>query len=103
MSDVERLLTMADDLRFLADQIQIVADWTKQSKKRIEAVPEQTEKKAKTYTLEEVRGKLGALSAKGHTKEVKALIGKYGAEKLSDISSDSYGSLLKEAEALANG
>ena len=58
------------------------------------------EEKAVTITLEEVRAKLAALSQGGKQAEVKALITKYGAQKLSDIPEDKYQALLKEAEEI---
>jgi len=58
------------------------------------------EEKAATITLEEVRAKLAALSQGGKQAEVKALITKYGAQKLSDIPEDKYQALLKEAEEI---
>lgn len=54
----------------------------------------------KTITLEEVRGKLAELSRQGKQPEVKALISKYGASKLTDLESACYEELLKEAEVL---
>ena len=58
------------------------------------------EEKAATITLEEVRAKLAALSQGGKQAEVKALITKYGAQKLSDIPEDKYPDLLKDAEGI---
>ncbi|MDR3597045.1 hypothetical protein [Clostridium sp.] len=54
----------------------------------------------KTIELEEVREKLASLLKEGKQKEVKALITKYGAKKLTDIDSACYEKLLKEAEGL---
>lgn len=56
----------------------------------------------KEVTLEEVRTKLAKLSRNGHTKEVKALLLKYGAEKLSDIDKEKYEALLTDAEGIKN-
>ena len=49
-------------------------------------------------TLEEVRTVLARLSVEGHSAAVKALIAKFGADKLSDIAPEQYAALLKEAE-----
>ncbi len=51
-------------------------------------------------TLEEVRAKLAALSQSGKQAEVKALIQKYGASKLSEVPKEKYPELLKEAEEI---
>ena len=56
----------------------------------------------KTITLEDVRSYLTNLSRDGHTKEVKALLGKYGAIRLSDIKEEDYEALLHDAEAITN-
>ena len=55
---------------------------------------------ATVFTKEIVRAKLAALSQSGKQAEVKALITKYGAEKLSDIPEDKYPDLIKDAEGL---
>lgn len=55
---------------------------------------------SKPIKLEDVRAKLVALSQSGKQKEVKALIEKFGAKKLTDIPQEKYPQLLKEAEAL---
>lgn len=53
-----------------------------------------------TVTLEEVRGKLAALSQSGKNNEVKQLIASFGAKNLSSINKDQYAELLAKAEAL---
>lgn len=50
--------------------------------------------------LEDVRAKLAALSQAGKQEQVKALIQKFGAKKLTEIPKAKYPELLKEAEAL---
>jgi hypothetical protein len=60
-------------------------------------VPE--EKKA-VITVEKVRAVLAELSRNGHQPEVKALITKYGADKLTALNPDCFEELLKEAEAI---
>lgn len=55
---------------------------------------------AETITLEKVRAVLAAKSKGGKQKEVKALITKYGGNKLTDLQESCYEQLLKEAEAL---
>lgn len=59
-----------------------------------------TEVAAPMVTLEQVRAKLGALSQAGKQAQVKALIEKFEAKKLTDIPKEKYPELLKEAEAL---
>lgn len=51
-------------------------------------------------TLEQVRAVLAAKSQSGKQPEVKALIQKYGAEKLTALDKACYKDLLKDAEEL---
>ena len=51
-------------------------------------------------TLEDVRARLAQLSRDGKTAQVKALIQKYGANKLSEVNPDNYEALLLDAEVI---
>ncbi|WP_365728717.1 hypothetical protein [Ruminococcus sp.] len=53
-------------------------------------------------TLPEVRAVLANKSRAGFTEEVKQLLMKHGAEKLSGIAESEYAALLKEAEHLGS-
>lgn len=57
----------------------------------------------KTYSKEEVRGILSRKSASGYGKEVKALLSKYGADKLSALEPVNYAAVVAEAEVIGNG
>lgn len=57
----------------------------------------------KKHTLEEVRRVLAELSRDGFTAQVRELLLKHGAKKLSEVIEDDYESLLKEAGELRNG
>lgn len=91
--------TFLDSLQKTAD---VLAD-LKNTELKANAVDVLPKKIEKSYTLEDVRGVLAEKSQKGHTAEVKALIVKFGGNKLSDISPDKYGELIKLAEELGNG
>lgn len=54
-------------------------------------------------TLKEVRAILAQKSRAGHTSEVRTLLERHGAEKLSEIDPSEYPSLLQEAQVLGNG
>lgn len=56
----------------------------------------------KTYSKEDVRGILAGKSAKGYGKEVKALLSKYGANKLSTLSPEHYAAVVADAEEIGN-
>lgn len=62
---------------------------------------EPTPDPAPVATLEQVRGKLAGLSQSGKQAEVKALITKFGVNKLTDIPKENYPELLAAAEAIA--
>lgn len=100
-------------VRNLADSLQVVADVLTDMKSLevIEAQPvaqisekaaKPKKKKAKIYTLEDVRGVLAEKSQNGLTSEVKGLIAKFGGSKLSDIDPSNYEAIIKEAEVLGN-
>lgn len=118
MSKIKLLLDVVGDLRSLADSLQAVADAMTQSEPEAEAPAAGTEKKPKKadtkkaepapspapkekpLTLEEVRAVLAEKSRAGHTAEVRALLIKHGADKLSDIDPAEYPALLADAEVL---
>ena len=116
MSKMKLLLDVVSDLRSLADSLQAVADAVaqggqEQPDQTTEEKPTQKpEKKTaakkvekaepKPLTLEQVRAALAEKSRAGHTSEVKALLIKHGADKLSDIDPAEYPALLAEAEVL---
>lgn len=58
--------------------------------------------KKKEIHLEDVRAVLSEISRSGHTAEMKALLAKHGAKKLSDVPSEDYEQLLAEAEEVKN-
>ena len=116
MSKMKLLLDVVSDLRALADSLQAVADAVAQGgqeqpdqtteekpaqKPEKKNVAKQVEKaEPKPLTLEQVRAALAEKSRAGHTSEVKALLIKHGADKLSDIDPAEYPALLAEAEVL---
>ena len=66
-------------------------------------VIETKEEPKKEVTLIDVRTALAKLSKEGYTNDVKALLNKYGAEKLSAVNPNDYEAILKDAEVLNNG
>ena len=65
-------------------------------------VAAQQETEEKPITLEAVRAVLADKSRSGFTAEVKALIEKHGAARLSEVDPANYKALLQEAEVLGN-
>ncbi len=62
----------------------------------------QPEPPTKPVTLAEVRAVLANKSRAGFTEEVRLLLMKHGAEKLSGIPESEYAALMKEAESLGS-
>lgn len=56
----------------------------------------------KKVSLEDVRAVLAKLSQHGKTAEVKALIVKFGANKLSELDESKYAELLEEAKGMTS-
>lgn len=56
--------------------------------------------KDEPVTFVQLRSRLSEISRSGKTAEVKELIAKYGASKLSDIAESDYAAVLAEAEGL---
>ena len=125
MSRIKLLLDVVQDLRSLADSLQAVADAVvdsgvaeseltaakepEKAGKSGKAVAKNTAKKEekpavkqeeKPLTLEEVRAVLAEKSRAGHTEEVRELLKKHGADKLSEIDPAKYPALLADAEVL---
>lgn len=103
--DISKLmLKVAQDLRSLADSVQAVCDAAteglseEQQPTAIEEKPAVEEKPS--ISLEQVRSVLAEKSQAGHTAEVRAIIGKYGASRLSEIDAKDYAAVLKDAEEL---
>lgn len=63
-------------------------------------VNEEPTKEQPSIEIETVRAVLAEKSRDGKTKEIKALLMKYDAGKLSGVKPENYASLLKEAEVL---
>lgn len=55
---------------------------------------------AKAYSFTDVRTILAEKSRAGHTAEIRSLLTKHGADKLSGIKPEDYAALVAEAEAL---
>ena len=60
------------------------------------------EEKKPEITLEQVRGVLAAKSRDGFTQQVRELIVRHGANRLSEIDPKDYETVLKEAEGIEN-
>lgn len=98
MSEV--YLTLADGFEKLAAGYRALATegTPAQTKKEVPTAAAVTESKA--IGIETVRAVLAEKSRDGKTREVKALLMKFDAGKLSGVKPEDYAALLAEAEAL---
>ena len=108
------LLDVVEDMRSLADSLQAVANALGQSAPEDAATPAPAPESSpapapapadpppKAITLEEVRAVLAERSHDGYTDQVRGLLQKYGAEKLSGVDPKHYAALLKDAEVLGH-
>ena len=106
MSKTHPLFDIVLNLRALADNFQILADIVTENEPAVATQPEapasakEPEAKTKPVTLEQVRAVLADKSQQGLTAEVRALLEKYGAPKLSQIDPEHFSALLADAENL---
>lgn len=106
MSKIKLLLDVANDLKSLADSVQAVANAMSETETPpVKATSNQKEdvpnKPAKTtVSLEEVRAVLADKSRMGFTAQVRELLIKHSAEKLSAIDPAEYSILIAEAGGL---
>ena len=109
MSKMAEMAQTIEELRTAAASINAAADWLYQQFSGNEATAPETPAKAKKekpkseIKLEDVRAVLAEKSRAGHTAEVRALLKKYGAAKLSEIDPANYEALMKDAEVIGNG
>lgn len=89
------LIVLAEDLQELVDVMSLAEDVSQTAPEATQVKPE-----APLVTLEEVRAVLAEKSHEGKATEIKALLEKYGAQKLSSVDSAQFGALLVDAEAL---
>ncbi|EAC4367917.1 rRNA biogenesis protein rrp5 [Listeria monocytogenes] len=108
MSKTKLLLDVIENLHGLADSLQIIADAMMQGELQDSPVtksPEETEEQPEPkhdVTLEEVRAVLARKSQEGFTAQVKSIIERFGATKLSEIDSKDFEEVLLAAEELTN-
>jgi hypothetical protein len=109
MSKMAEMAQTIEELRTAAASINAAADWLYQQfsgneNSTQEPAKAPVKKEAKPQLkLEDVRAVLAEKSRTGHTAEVRALLQKYGAAKLSEIDPANYEALMRDAEVIGNG
>jgi hypothetical protein len=95
----DRALSLANDIECVIATLKAIADYLRT------AYPDSDyrddEPAEPQITLEQVRAVLTEKSRSGLTAQVKALLAKHGANKLSDIDPADYEELLSEAEGMS--
>ena len=99
MAQMKKLETVISNLRLLADSLEelcVSVDLTNEAPvvKKAEKTPSQK------VTIEDIRKVLAEKSRAGKTEQVRELLQKYGANKLSAVEEKHYSSLLDDAKGL---
>lgn len=108
MSKMNEMAMTIQSLRDAAAAITEAADFLTKAFSNADAEasakePVPTKKPEKpSLTLVDVRTLLAKKSRAGHTAEIKALLQKYGADRLSEINPTNYEALMHDAEELAD-
>ena len=116
MSRVQFLFDLVQDLRTVADDVQVIADALMQTDDvptlpEQKAIPQTTAAPAADtgnaepdapITKEQVRDVLKRLSRSGYRDAVQNLILSYGVGTFSELPESEYADILKQAEAIAN-
>lgn len=78
-----------------------IADAMMEKKEEVPAAEEE-KKPEKKLSLEDVRRVAADKARQGHTDEVRQLIQKFGADKLSGVDAAKYPALMEELEAMGH-
>jgi hypothetical protein len=97
----EALASLATELETCGKTLMKIAE-ALGAKEEPAAEPPKKEPAPKKLTLEEVRKVAADKSRQGFTDEVRGLIQKYGADRLSGIDAAQYCALLKELETISH-
>ncbi len=117
MGKVEELVDSLDDMAACSERLMKallgVRDIIKGNRKKEAAAKETEPEKAKakppepekpaekTYTFVEVRQACSAKAHEGYTEQIRALIAKYGADRLSVVKEEDYAAIMADLEALS--
>ena len=101
MSNMSEMASTIEELRKCAAVISDAANWLAEQFSGNEPEPE-TASAEPVLTLEAVRAVLADKSRAGYTAQIRSLLQKYGADKLSGVAPAKYKALLADAEGLNN-
>ena len=100
----ESLVIISEQISFIAKTVaEILSELQKDSDKTAPRIEKKQEPaKEKTLSLTEVRKILADKSRAGFTAEIKQILIRHGAEKLSEIAPSEYAALVADVEVLGN-
>ena len=99
MSRIKLLMDVKEDAENLASSIGVLLTALNSDEEPVEEV-KADEQVESAYELEEVRRILADKSRLGFTEDIRGLLEKYGAKKLSEVSPNHYQNLVSDVEAL---
>ena len=102
MSKMAEVAEIISALRDVASSINSIADDLTDMFSYSSKTPEIAPAPEKAMSLEEVRAILADKSRDGFTAQIRDLLQKYGASKLSEIDPANYKALVADAEVLGN-
>ena len=105
MSRIQLLFEVVNHLESLSASLRTLAEVMSENPSKensVTPVPEVT-LSVKPITMEEVRAVLTPISQSGKTAQVKELLHKYGANRLSELDASHYVELIADARELAHG
>ena len=102
MSKMSEMEATIRELRDIASSINGIANWLTEAFGGTGDTPDEAPAPEKVLTLEEVRAILAEKSRDGFTAQIRDLLLKYGAKKLSEVDPASYKALVADAEVLGN-
>ena len=109
MSKLSEMDATIKELRDIAASINDIANWLTEA---FSAEPQQEEEEVATapakepetvLAFEDVRAILADKSREGFTAQIRELLQKYGASKLSEVDAKHYKALIADVEGLSNG
>ena len=102
MSKMSEMSATIEELRRCAAVISDAANWLAEQFSSKESEPEAATAEP-VLTLEAVRAVLADKSRAGFTAQIRSLLQKYGADKLSGVDPANYKALLADVEGLNDG
>lgn len=109
MSKMSDMAQAIEELRGAAAAINDIANWltetfSSDAEPEVEAAPAPAAKEPEpVLAFEDVRAILADKSREGFTAQIRELLKKYGASKLSEVEAKHYRALIKDVEGLSNG